>query len=149
MEQVRLLLASEHASSAGRFHTFTDVTSLPRPTQKPHPPLWVAALATPESFARAGRKGYHIMAIPFAGGEMARLLRTYRQAWAEAGHPGKGKVMLALHMFCDENKGRAQAIAREPLNRYLKRLVDGARHWLSGTYSADYPGYETIIAILR
>ena len=149
VEQVRLLLSQEQASSTGRFHSFTDVTSLPRPTQKPHPPLWVAALATPESFARAGRRGYHIMAIPFAGDKMAELLHTYRQAWTEAGHPGKGQVMLAFHMFCDHDNERAYAIAREPLNRYLKRLVDGARHWLSGAHSVDYPGYDMIIASLE
>jgi hypothetical protein len=39
-------------------------------------------------------------------------------------------------------------IARAPLNRYLKSLVDGASQWLSGTNSADYPGYDKIIASL-
>ncbi|MCZ6872054.1 MAG: LLM class flavin-dependent oxidoreductase [bacterium] len=148
MAQVRLLLEHEQASSEGRFHTFKDVTSLPRPTQKPYPPLWVAALGSPESFERAGRNGYYLMAIPMGGGAMAQLLATYRQAWVDAGHPGRGKVMLAFHMFCHADQEQAIQIAREPLNRYLKRLVDGARHWLSGAHSADYPGYAQIIAAL-
>ncbi len=65
--QVRLLLEGENVTSEGEFHTFKDVTSLPRPTQVPRPPFWVAALATPESFERAGRNGYAVMAIPRAG----------------------------------------------------------------------------------
>ena len=53
VEQVRLLLEQENATSEGRFHSFRNVTSLPRPTQQPRPPFYVAALATKESFERA------------------------------------------------------------------------------------------------
>lgn len=148
MEQVRLLLEGENVTSEGQFHAFKDVTSLPRPTQKPRPPFWVAALATPESFERAGRNGYAVMAIPMAGGRMRELIGIYRNAWAEAGHAGRGRVMMAFHMFCHPDRDRAFEIAREPLNRYLKRLVDGARHWLRGADSADYPSYDKIIAAL-
>ena len=45
-----------------------------RPPQKPRPPFYVAALATKESFERAGAAGHGIMAIPMAGGAMAELL---------------------------------------------------------------------------
>ncbi len=148
VEQVRLLLEGENVTSEGQFHTFRNVTSLPRPTQVPRPPFWVAALATPESFERAGRNGYAVMAIPMAGGRMRELIRIYRDAWVEAGHAGRGRVMMAFHMFCHPDRSRAFEIAREPLNRYLKRLVDGAHHWLHGADSADYPGYDKIIANL-
>ena len=148
VEQVRLLLENDVASHQGRFHAFEDITSLPRPTQAPRPPFWVAALATPASFEWAGREGHGVMAIPMGGGKMAELIRTYREAWAEAGHPGRGRVMLAFHMFCDQDRDRAAEIARPNLNAYLKRLVDGARHWLDGENSADYPGYAEIIAAL-
>src|SRR5215472_8176766 len=95
MEQVRLLLEHEEVSSEGRFHSFRNVTSLPRPTQKPRPPFYVAALATKESFERAGAAGHSIMAIPMAGGAMADLINAYREAWQRAGHKGRGVVMLA------------------------------------------------------
>ena len=35
MEQVRRLLEEETVTATGRFHSFRDVTSLPRPTQRP------------------------------------------------------------------------------------------------------------------
>ncbi len=47
---LRLLLSTENASFDGQFHRFRAITSLPRPVQQPHPPLWVAALASEESF---------------------------------------------------------------------------------------------------
>src|SRR6202158_5843018 len=43
MEQVDLLLRHEGVTHRGRFHTFEDVTSLPRPTQKPRPKFYLAA----------------------------------------------------------------------------------------------------------
>ncbi|MEL7036729.1 MAG: LLM class flavin-dependent oxidoreductase [Cyanobacteria bacterium J06592_8] len=149
VEQVRCLLEEENVTMTGEFHRFENVTSLPRPTQTPRPPFWVAALATPESFVAAGQQGYGVMAIPLAGGKMAELLKLYREAWKSAGHPGQGKVMLAFHMFCAETVDKAIAIARQPLNRYLKSLVDAASDWLMDTHSEDYPGYDKIIAGLQ
>jgi len=144
MEQVRLLLEGEHVTCEGKYHSFRDVTSLPRPTQKPRPPFWVAAIATPQSFVDTGKAGHAIMAIPMAGGAMKELTSIYRNAWREAGHPGRGRVMLAFHLFCHENRDTAWQIARDPLNRYLRSLVNAASDW-AGMQSKDYPGYDKII----
>jgi alkanesulfonate monooxygenase SsuD/methylene tetrahydromethanopterin reductase-like flavin-dependent oxidoreductase (luciferase family) len=124
------------------------VTLLPRPTQKPRPPFYIAALGSKESFERAGAAGYGIMAIPLAGGAMAELLDTYRAAWRHAGHPGRGVVMLAFHMFCHQDQATAERIAREPLNRYLQSVVSAASEWMAGERSADYPNYDKIMAAL-
>jgi alkanesulfonate monooxygenase SsuD/methylene tetrahydromethanopterin reductase-like flavin-dependent oxidoreductase (luciferase family) len=136
VEQVRRLLEEE------------DVTSLPRPTQKPRPPFWIAALGTPESFIRAGRNGHGLMAIPLSGGQMAELTAQYREAWQSAGHPGRGHVMLAFHMFCHRDGSEAANLARGPLNRYLKTLTAAASAWTGGVSSADYPGYDKMIAAI-
>jgi len=148
IEQVRLLLEQEDVSSSGRFHSFTNVTSLPRPTQSPRPPFWIAATGSPASFEKAGRLGHSIMAIPLAGPRVRELLGIYREAWRSAGHPGKGRVMFAFHMFCHESRAEALRIAKNPLNRYLKSLVQSASHWISGTTSKDYLGYDELIAHL-
>jgi alkanesulfonate monooxygenase SsuD/methylene tetrahydromethanopterin reductase-like flavin-dependent oxidoreductase (luciferase family) len=145
MEQVRLLLEGEQVASDGQFHRFPATTSLPRPTQRPRPQFWIAAIATPESFDNAGKLGHWIMAIPMAGGKMAELIGRYREAWRTAGHKGQGRVMLAFHMFCHESRSEAAAIARDPLDRYLRSLVDAASDWTHGMSSADYPGYDKII----
>jgi alkanesulfonate monooxygenase SsuD/methylene tetrahydromethanopterin reductase-like flavin-dependent oxidoreductase (luciferase family) len=148
VEQVRRLLEQENVTAEGRFHSFRNVTSLPRPTQMPRPPFYVAALSTRESFERAGAAGHGIMAIPMAGGAMADLIGIYRDAWQGAGHPGRGTVMLAFHMLCHEDQMAAERIARDPLNRYLRSLVGAASDWMDGESSADYPGYDKVIAAL-
>jgi natural product biosynthesis luciferase-like monooxygenase protein len=148
LEQIRRLLTEENVTCRGRFHSFEDVTSRPRPTQRPRPPFWIAALSTKESFENAGRLGHHLMGIPLAGAQMAELIGIYREAWRAAGHPGRGRVMLAFHKFCAESRDQAAAIAREPLNVYLKSIVDAASEWMSGVASKDYPNYQKMIEFI-
>jgi len=106
----------------------------------------VAALSTEASFLWAGEHGHGVMAIPMGGGRMRELIDAYRDAWRAAGHPGRGTVMLAFHMFCHEDASLAVQIARDPLNRYLRSLVEAASEWTTGARSEDYPGYDKIIA---
>jgi alkanesulfonate monooxygenase SsuD/methylene tetrahydromethanopterin reductase-like flavin-dependent oxidoreductase (luciferase family) len=149
IEQIDLLLTRENVTHHGKYHRIENTTSLPRPTQRPRPKFYVAALHTPETFEFAGRNGYSIMAIPLGGGKMKDLIGIYRKAWRGAGHPGHGEVMLAFHMFCQRNGEAARAIARDPFENYLRSLVDAASDWLTGAASDDYPGYDKIIAKLR
>jgi alkanesulfonate monooxygenase SsuD/methylene tetrahydromethanopterin reductase-like flavin-dependent oxidoreductase (luciferase family) len=147
LEQVRLLLEQENVSSEGRFHSFKNTTSLPRPTQQPRPPFWIAATMTPESFIAAGKGGHYVMSIPFAAPRMKEHLALYRKAWRDTGHPGNGRVMLGFHMFCDESRERAWAIARDPMNRYLRAIVAAASDWSTQT-SNDYAGYDKMVTEL-
>jgi alkanesulfonate monooxygenase SsuD/methylene tetrahydromethanopterin reductase-like flavin-dependent oxidoreductase (luciferase family) len=149
IEQVELLLREENVSHRGRFHTIENTTSLPRPTQQPRPKFFIAAQNTEESFAFAGRMGHALMAIPLTGAVMRPRLAAYRAAWREAGHPGEGEVMLAFHMFCDQDGERARAFAIPYLDAYLGSLVEAAADWLDGRTSQDYPGYDRMIAQLR
>ena len=147
IEQIDLLLTQEHASHRGQFHAFEDVTSLPRPTQTPRPKFYIAATQTPESFEFAARKGYALMAIPI--GPIAPLLELYRKTWREAGHPGDGEVMVAFHMFCQEDAQRARDIARGPIEEYFRALNEAVGDWARGTTSKDYRDYDTSMRRLR
>jgi alkanesulfonate monooxygenase SsuD/methylene tetrahydromethanopterin reductase-like flavin-dependent oxidoreductase (luciferase family) len=149
VRQIHRLLAEENVTERGQFHSFEDVTSLPRPTQTPTPPIWVAALSTPASFAWAGAHGYNIMAIAIGGAHMKEMLDTYREARRAAGHPGRGEVMLSFSMHAQPTREQAIANFRGPLNAYLKALVDGASGWLTGASTKDYPGYDKTIAKLK
>ena len=95
MEAVRLLLEQENVTFEGQFYRFRNVTSLPRPTQRPRPPFWTAALGTPESLRRAGERGYNLMLVPFSGPQMRETIGVYREAWREAGHAGQAGLPLA------------------------------------------------------
>src|SRR6478609_415015 len=87
MDESRARFEEGLVTAQGRFHSFENATSLPRPTQKPRPPFWIAALTTRETFETAGALGHYLMGIPLGGGHMAGLLKSYRDAWTGAGHP--------------------------------------------------------------
>ncbi len=152
VEAVRRLLEEENVTFNGEFHHFNNVTSLPRPTQQPRPPFWVAALGTPQSMQSAGENGYNLMLVPFAGPQMREAIGIYREAWRQAGHPGHGKIALGFHMFCHRDREEAHRIAKPNINAYFKSLVAAAEQdsgWGAGTSSRDYPGYDGHLDKLR
>ena len=148
MEQIKLLLERENVSHNGKFHSFENVTSLPRPTQKPRPKFYVAATQTPETFEFAGREGHSLMAIPISP-KMRDLVATYREAWRDAGHPGNGEVMMAFHMFCHPDARKAREIARGPYQSYFDMLAGVVGEFETKTKSADYRDYDKMAEKLR
>ena len=148
IEQVELLLTQENVSHKGKFHSIESTTSLPRPTQKPRPKFYVAAVQTEETFDFAGRKGFSVMAVPF-GQKIRGLLDIYRKAWRDAGHPGNGEVMAAFHMLCHEDGRRAREIALAPFDSYLRAIAEAASDWTTGASSKDYRDYDKTIARMK
>src|SRR5437773_1773694 len=73
------------------YHRFKDVAVVPKPYQKPTPPIRIAA-STPDTFPAIGRRGAPIFASirHTSWSALAEQIRTYRDAWEAAGHPGKG-----------------------------------------------------------
>ena len=143
-EQIELLLTQENVSHHGEFHSFDDVTSLPRPTQKPRPKFFIATTRTADSFEFAGRHGHGLMSIPI--GPLKDLIQIYRKAWRDAGHPGDGEVMIAFHMFCHEDPKLAREIPRKQFDDYFTALFESAGEWTKGTSSKDYKGYAESIS---
>jgi probable F420-dependent oxidoreductase len=50
------LWTSENPSFSGKYCNFRDITFLPKPVQKPHPPLWIGG-ESPPALRRAGQLG--------------------------------------------------------------------------------------------
>lgn len=94
----------------GRYYSYDDVCLTPKPYQKPHPPIRVAANSN-ETFPDIGRQGF-----PIFGGmrsnelpELVEDVNEYRRAWSEAGHPGEGDVMLRAPVYIAETADRARS----------------------------------------
>jgi alkanesulfonate monooxygenase SsuD/methylene tetrahydromethanopterin reductase-like flavin-dependent oxidoreductase (luciferase family) len=118
----------EPFSYAGQFYRFTNVAVSPRPHQRPHPPVRMAA-TTPETFPRVGRMGLPIfvglrgMSVP----ELAEHLRLYRQAWREGGHAGDGDVCLRIPVYAAPTEKAAREEAYETITYYFHRQADLTR----------------------
>jgi natural product biosynthesis luciferase-like monooxygenase protein len=96
LEIIRRAWTEPELTYKGRFFSFEDVELVPKPVQRPHPPLWAAATATPESYANAGRIGFPIMIVPYIASsvdELAQRVRLYFDAFREAGHRHQPEVL--------------------------------------------------------
>src|SRR5205823_8709856 len=58
--------SDEPVTFQGELYTYDDVRVLPKPLQRPHPPVWVGASRSDHTFEWAGEKGFHVMTLPYA-----------------------------------------------------------------------------------
>ncbi len=79
----------------GEFWRFPTATSVPKPVQKPHPPLWVAARA-PITFDYAVKQGCNIMSWPLTRPFAEVELYKQRLDEAMADNPGAARPKLAM-----------------------------------------------------
>jgi alkanesulfonate monooxygenase SsuD/methylene tetrahydromethanopterin reductase-like flavin-dependent oxidoreductase (luciferase family) len=127
----------ERFSYEGKYYTFRDVCLIPKPYQKPHPPLRYAA-STRETFPAMGEVGMPI----FAGlggaavAEVAEAITAYRSAWQEAGHAGDGDVRLRVGIYVAEDMDRARSEPRESTMSYYERIRQGLRR-TAGSFGGE------------
>jgi natural product biosynthesis luciferase-like monooxygenase protein len=150
IDAIKRLWTEDRVTHAGRFWRFKDVHLTPRPCQAPHPPIWVAAISSEESFVNAARNGYHIMIVPYAGGleRCSDLVRLYRQVWRESGHtPGAELVQMAFHAYVAESHAEAIKGYVPAMRTYLDTFSEAVSSW-AGLQSGQYPGYEKLVAAI-
>ncbi len=101
-----------------------EVRTLPRPIQD-ELPVWVTAAGNPETFRAAGERGANLLThlLGQTLEELDEKIRVYREAYAAAGHPGRGVVSLMLHTYVGETDDESRETAREPMKQYLKSAV--------------------------
>ena len=143
--QVQKLLEEENVTCNGNFHSFSGVTTYPRPTQSPRPPFYVAAVGTPASFERAGQMGHWIMAIPGVGSDPITSMQIYRDSWKKAGHTGKPKLLMAVFMYCHEKKDIAMRVAKLGVENHFAAIVDAMSEYYKGVPSEAYKNYDKIL----
>lgn len=148
VDACRRLWSEEDVVVAGRFHQFGPVTLLPRPYQRPHPPILVATAITPESAEIAGRAGYGLMLVPSINKRetLQDTLARYRSARAAGGHdPDGGDVHLSYGAYLAEDPAEAYRSGRTYAERAHAELARAVAAW-GNTRSEQYPGYEKIVA---
>ncbi|MBU8861577.1 MULTISPECIES: LLM class flavin-dependent oxidoreductase [unclassified Micromonospora] len=149
VEACRRLWTEEEVVWSGTFARFGPVTMLPRPYQRPHPPIFVASTTSAESCAAAGRAGYHLQVVPTVTSRegLQEMLAAYRHERAAAGH-GPGRVQLKYTCYLAEDASEALAAGRRWEQNYIEKMTGAIASWAT-TSSADYPGYEQLVDKVR
>jgi alkanesulfonate monooxygenase SsuD/methylene tetrahydromethanopterin reductase-like flavin-dependent oxidoreductase (luciferase family) len=145
LEIIRRAWTQERFSYRGTYYQVEDVAVVPRPLQRPHPPIRVA-VHTAESFAHIGDLGVPIYsgttttALPQLRESMA-LYRTHLAAAGHAWQSDQMALMLPIHV------GATSAAARDAMRpgvlKYYKNL-EVIFSQLPDSYADHLPRLKTI-----
>jgi alkanesulfonate monooxygenase SsuD/methylene tetrahydromethanopterin reductase-like flavin-dependent oxidoreductase (luciferase family) len=119
LEIVRRAWTESSLTYKGNFFSFDDIEVVPKPLQKPHPPIYIGAVS-PGSLVSAGERGYNVMVpaqvtpLPL----IKEMLASYR---ASARHsPAPLRASLLLPVFVAKNRSDAESIPRASIMSYYE-----------------------------
>jgi alkanesulfonate monooxygenase SsuD/methylene tetrahydromethanopterin reductase-like flavin-dependent oxidoreductase (luciferase family) len=112
----------------GKFFQYDGVEVLPKPFQKPHPPVWMAASSSP-AIDWAASQGHSILMDPHSSrADLIRKRRHYATMLVEAGHSDADRTIpMARLVAVDETKEKASAVATRVAEWTLTSYV-GPKH---------------------
>ena len=115
----------ERFTHEGKYFQFRNVCLTPKPYQKPHPPLRVAA-TTQETYSIVGRMGMPIfIAVRTTSiSDLKRFIGGYHEGWREAGHPGRGPVALIVPVYLTEDGRRAREEAEASTMHFFRSIAE-------------------------
>ncbi len=123
----RAFTTRERFSHRGHFWHFEDIVVEPPPSQKPHPPFWVAAGSEP-SIRRAAARGFNLILDQYASPQqIAERIAIYKAEREQQGlRFDPMQVALARQLYVAKNEVDKQAaLVRQAA--YTKRTVDVSR----------------------
>jgi alkanesulfonate monooxygenase SsuD/methylene tetrahydromethanopterin reductase-like flavin-dependent oxidoreductase (luciferase family) len=116
----------------GKFYKFHNIRVTPKPYQKPHPPIRIAA-ASPDTYPAVGARGLPIFLNARHGSfaEFLPSIREYRAAYQAAGHPGRGEVYLRVPTYLAETETAAREEPRDSWMHFYREQTERLRDSLS------------------
>jgi len=125
LEIVKRAWTNERFSFSGKYFTYDRIALVPKPLQKPTPPIRIAATSI-DTYEAIGTLGHPIFVAARLGtlSELAPLVRGYREAYSAAGHPGTGEVYLRVPVYLAETEERARREPEESV-MHLFRAIGG------------------------
>ena len=113
LDLLKRLLTEYEVSYESDLYKFDALSITPRPVQKPHPPLWIAAV-TPTAIYHSVLKGYHVMTTPLRESLDAAMgqIDAFHRGVADADDGAKDRKFSMLRMLY---VAKNEADAREKL----------------------------------
>jgi natural product biosynthesis luciferase-like monooxygenase protein len=121
--------SGEAVEFTGKRFAYTGLRILPKPVQRPHPPFWVAASRSDDTYRWAGEQGFHLLTLPYMYEPevLRRAIDRYREALVKAGHdPAAREVLGKFHIYVADSERQAVAEAGPYLHNYW--AVADAQH---------------------
>ena len=115
--------SDERFSFEGSFYKFRNITIVPKPLQKPYPPLRIAATSA-DTYPAIGAMGLPIFVAVRLGTieELGPNIAAYREAYRAAGHAGQGEVYLRVPIYVGETDASARADPEQSIMPFYRTL---------------------------
>lgn len=124
VEVIRQAWSDKPVNFSGEFFRYENVPVLPKPVQRPHPPIWVGCARSEDSFRWAGENGFHLMTLPYLYRDPRLLpgfVRAYRDGLAKAGHDfTQTEVLGKFHIYVSSSLEQAIEEASPYMGNYLE-----------------------------
>ena len=107
----------------GKFHQIRPINVIPKPVQKPHPPIYVAAVS-PSTYQWVIQSGYDVLSSFLEPYE--KVFENYRNFHTEieaANISGKLELPLARFLYVSDTIEKAREECRESLMWYFQTLL--------------------------
>jgi len=117
LEIIRRAWTEDRLTFTGKRYKVEDVRVLPKPIQKPHPPLWTAAVS-PDTYTLAARRGLKILTSPsFTPLDVLRKnYDAYHAEWRAAHGTDEGaEICVNKIIHVAETSKQAREDLREPI----------------------------------
>lgn len=119
-EAVEVLLRSwskDKFSYDGKFYNVKDVAVVPRPVQKPHPPLYTGGTSD-ITYQMAGERGWGIFVPPLLPwGVLEKPLGIYKKACVEHGH--EPNIVYIRPVYLDDDERQIKKEVESALHNFL------------------------------
>jgi luciferase family oxidoreductase group 1 len=141
---------NETFSWEGEYFKIPPRPVVPKPRQKPHPPLWMATTSA-EGHEMAGRKGLGLLSFTLLvePEEVANRIVRYRKSIQEAEPVGafvNEQTAVFAMAYCGESKEEAKATAEEAMVWATRRSVENVAP-LAKKAAGDYEYLKQIFGI--
>ena len=119
-------------SHQGHYFNIPPRSVIPKPVQKPHPPLWMAC-SRESSFRRAGEMGMGVLSFNIAGLEQqSSRVAVYREALKHADPVGSfvnGQVASMCLVHCGEDDVEAREVAAPEADWFISNARKLYQAW--------------------
>ena len=131
LDVVLLAWTTDSFSHEGKYYQYQDVQVVPKPLQKPHPPIRMACNSS-DSFQLAGERGWRIFSSPVIvpAPRLQHDITTYNILLSEHGAPRCGDevaIMVPIYVAPSLSKAREQPEAS--IMHYFRTLRDMYNAW--------------------
>jgi len=137
-------------SHEGTYFQFHDVCAMPKPYQKPHPPIRMAA-TTEETYPLVGRMGLPIFVAPrtISISELKGFIGGYDRGWAAAGHAGRGDVALSMPVYVAATDRQAREEAEASTMHFFRTISEALKKSETRRATAERLGEISYEDVLR